>query len=101
MTIYIINYGGHEEQCIVADNRTGTGGTDYHLVTLGGGNETIFNCDSWDEMMMFIGKHNGVKKEVELIPLIGAYFASSIQASHKRSRDGSPSSSISVIRQTS
>ncbi len=66
MTIYIINYGGHEEKCIIADNRTATGGTDYHLVTLGGGNETIFNCYSWDEMMMFIGKHNGIKKEVEL-----------------------------------
>jgi hypothetical protein len=66
MTIYIINYGGHEEQCIVANNWTGHGGTDYHLVTLGGENEIIYNCYTWIDMEKFIAKHNGVKKEVEL-----------------------------------
>ena len=64
--VYTIDYHGHEEQCIIADNFTGNGGTDLHLVTLGGNNETIFNCNSWDEMQRFIGKFNGSKKEVEI-----------------------------------
>ena len=64
--VYTINYYGHEEKCIIANNITGNGGPDWHLVTLGGSNETIFNCNSWDEMQRFIGKFNGSKKEVEI-----------------------------------
>lgn len=67
MTIYNINYEGHEEQCIIANNFTGTGSPDYHLITLGGENETIYNCYSWIEMEKFIAKHNGVKKQAKII----------------------------------
>jgi hypothetical protein len=66
IAVYTIDYHGHEEKCIIADNITGNGGPDWHLVTLGGSNETIFNCNSWDEMQRFIGKFNGSKKEVEI-----------------------------------
>jgi len=27
--VYTIDYHGHEEKCIIADNITGNGGTDY------------------------------------------------------------------------
>lgn len=64
LDIYTIDYHGHEEQCLIADNQTGNGGGDWHLVTLGGQNETIFNCNTWDEMQRFIGKFKGTKREV-------------------------------------
>ncbi len=64
--VYTIDYHGHEEKCIIADNFTGNGGPDWHLVALGGNNETIFNCSSWDEMQRFIGKFKGIKKEIKI-----------------------------------
>jgi len=64
--VYTIEYYNHEEKCIIADNTTGNGGSDWHLVTLGGNNETIFNCSSWDEIQRFISKFDG-KKEVKEI----------------------------------
>jgi|688.fasta_scaffold00015_182 hypothetical protein len=64
--VYTIDYHGHEEKCIIADNFTGNGGGDWHLVTLGGNNETIFNCNTWNEMQKFIVKFKGVKKEVKI-----------------------------------
>lgn len=62
--IYSIDYHGHNEQCIIADNQTGKGGGDWHLVTLGGNNEIIFNCGTWKEMQEFISSFNGTKREL-------------------------------------
>jgi hypothetical protein len=64
--VYTIDYHGNEEQCIIADNFTANGSTDLHLVTLGGKNETIFNCDNSNEMQNFIAKFKGIKKEVKI-----------------------------------
>ena len=66
ISVYTIIYAGHKEHCIISDNFTGTGGFDFHLVSLGGNNEVLYNCNSIDGMKKFIFDNQGIKGEVKL-----------------------------------
>lgn len=54
MKAYKFNYMEHEETAIIANNFTATGGFDFHVVLLGGENETIFNADSTAKCLEFM-----------------------------------------------
>lgn len=54
MKAYKFNYFGYEEIGIIANNFTGKGGFDFHIVLLGGENETIYNADSTEKCLEFM-----------------------------------------------
>lgn len=54
MKAYKFNYGGKEEIAIIANNFTAKGGFDFHVVLLGGENETIYNADSTKKCIEFM-----------------------------------------------